>query len=157
MAITFAAIADDDTGATDLAGMLAEQDVRTILAIDLPSPTRLREMAEGCDAIVIAVASRAIDAADAYQRTRAAAQLLRELHPRTIQIKYCSTFDSTAVGIWKAIWTRRSSPQSAIDYGNMENRFFWANADWIFFRRTAPRSVWHREQTQAFATPSGLV
>ena len=69
MAIIFGAIADDDTGATDLAGMLAEQDVRTVLAIDLPSPARLSEMAESCDAIVIAVASRAIGAAEAYQRT----------------------------------------------------------------------------------------
>jgi uncharacterized protein YgbK (DUF1537 family) len=33
--LLFAAIADDDTGASDLAGMLKEQDVETLLVIDL--------------------------------------------------------------------------------------------------------------------------
>lgn len=98
MGITFAAVADDDTGATDLAGMLAEQGVRTLLSIDLPRPERLAAWAEECDAVIIGVASRAASPAIAYESTRAAMRLLRPLRPRVTQIKYCSTFDSTVDG-----------------------------------------------------------
>lgn len=98
MRILFGAVADDDTGATDLAGMLSEQGVRTVLAIGFPSWERLAAMTRDCEAIVLGVASRALPPAEAYRRTRDAVRLLRRLGPKTLQIKYCSTFDSTAEG-----------------------------------------------------------
>lgn len=98
MAILFGAVADDDTGATDLAGMLADQGVRAVLAIDLPSPAQLAEWAEDCDAVVLGVGSRARTPAAAYDRMRDGVRLLETLHPGLVQVKYCSTFDSTAEG-----------------------------------------------------------
>lgn len=94
----FAAVADDDTGATDLAGMLADQGVRTVLVIDLPAPAELEAWSSGADAIVIGVATRSVSPDLAYRRNRAAVELLRRLDPRVFQIKYCSTFDSTPEG-----------------------------------------------------------
>ena len=41
--LIFAAVADDDTGASDLAGMLAGQGVRTLLVLDLPAPAQFAE------------------------------------------------------------------------------------------------------------------
>jgi 3-dehydrotetronate 4-kinase len=98
MAIIFGAVADDDTGATDLAGMLAGQGLRSILAIDLPSRELLAEWAADCDAVILGVGSRAASPAVAYARMREGVRLLDGLHPRVLQIKYCSTFDSTAEG-----------------------------------------------------------
>jgi 3-dehydrotetronate 4-kinase len=96
--LTFAAVADDDTGASDLAGMLAERGARTLLVIDLPSPEQLSEWGRGYDAVVLAEGTRNLPAPLAYERTRAAVRLLRARRPRLFQIKYCSTFDSTDEG-----------------------------------------------------------
>ncbi|MBM3812233.1 MAG: four-carbon acid sugar kinase family protein [Acidimicrobiia bacterium] len=96
--LLLAAVADDDTGASDLAGMLAERGLRVILVIDLPEPEKLAEWACGHEAIVVATATRAIAPRDAYEKTRAAVNRLRALKPRQIQLKYCSTFDSTEKG-----------------------------------------------------------
>ena len=96
--VLFAAIADDDTGASDLAGMLAGQDVKTVLVLDLPRPDQLAEWCAGAGAVVLAEGTRAIDPGLAYERTRAAIRLVRPLNPGLFQIKYCSTFDSTERG-----------------------------------------------------------
>jgi len=96
--LTFASVADDDTGASDLAGMLADQDVRTLLVIDLPETDRLLEWSRGCQAVVMAEGTRSIDPHLAYERTREAIRLLEPLAPRVLQIKYCSTFDSSPAG-----------------------------------------------------------
>jgi uncharacterized protein YgbK (DUF1537 family) len=98
MAILFGAVADDDTGATDLAGMLSDQGARVVLAIDLPSPGQLAAWTDQCDAVVLGVGSRALIPASAYQRMRQGVRLLDALEPALVQIKYCSTFDSTAEG-----------------------------------------------------------
>jgi uncharacterized protein YgbK (DUF1537 family) len=98
MAILFGAVADDDTGATDLAGMLADQGVRAVLVIDLPGPGQLAAWAEHCDAVILGVGSRALAPAAAYDRVRDGVRLLETLHPGVVQVKYCSTFDSTAEG-----------------------------------------------------------
>lgn len=98
MAVIFAAVADDDTGATDLAGMLAERGMRVILMIDEPSPEIFRQWTADADAVVIGTASRSVPSDVAYERTRRAVQLLRTLQPEILQIKYCSTFDSTPAG-----------------------------------------------------------
>lgn len=96
--LLFAAVADDDTGASDLAGMFAEQNVRTLLVIDLPETERLTKWSRGYQAIVIAEATRNLAPEAAYERTREAIRLLENLRPRVFQIKYCSTFDSTGEG-----------------------------------------------------------
>ena len=96
--LVFAAIADYDTGASDLAGMLAEQGVRTLLVIDLPDREQLLAWSRDCDAIVLAEGTRNLPADEARAKTRQALQLIAPLHPRTVAIKYCSTFDSTPVG-----------------------------------------------------------
>jgi 3-dehydrotetronate 4-kinase len=98
MPVWFAAVADDDTGATDLAGMLAERGMRVVLIINEPSPEDLEWWTGEADAVVIGTASRSVKAGVAYRRTRQAVHLLRTLHPEVLQIKYCSTFDSTAAG-----------------------------------------------------------
>jgi 3-dehydrotetronate 4-kinase len=90
----FCAVADDDTGATDLAGMLSEEGLRTVLVVD-GDPER---WSAGYDAVILGIGSRALPAKEAYSRTREAARKLRSLAPRVIEIKYCSTFDSTTEG-----------------------------------------------------------
>ncbi len=94
MNVVFCAAADDDTGATDLGGMLADQGLRTVLVLD----GRVEAWSEGYDAVIVGMGSRALRPAEAYQKTREAVRALRELRPRVIQIKYCSTFDSTTEG-----------------------------------------------------------
>ncbi len=96
--LTFAAIADDDTGASDLAGMLAEQAVRTLLVIDLPDAEQLAEWSRDCDAVVMAEGTRNLPPAQANDKTRQALGLLAQQNPRVVEIKYCSTFDSTPEG-----------------------------------------------------------
>src|SRR3712207_48290 len=96
--LLFAAVADDDTGASDLAGMLAGHAVRTLLVIDLPPAAQFREWCAGHQAIVMAEATRNLAPAAAYERTRAAVRLVQTHRPRLFQIKYCSTFDSTPEG-----------------------------------------------------------
>jgi uncharacterized protein YgbK (DUF1537 family) len=91
-------VADDDTGASDLAGMLAERGVRTLLVIDLPSAEQFLGWSAGYQAVVMAEGTRNLAPPAAYERVRAAIRLLEARQPRLLQIKYCSTFDSTADG-----------------------------------------------------------
>lgn len=89
-------IADDFTGATDLANMLVRGGMRTVQSIGIPSA----EVAAGldADAIVIALKSRTTPAAEAVEESLAAMQWLRERGCEQIFFKYCSTFDSTPAG-----------------------------------------------------------
>lgn len=96
--ILYGAIADDDTGASDLAGMLAEAGARTVLFIDLEQQHRWEEVLEGYDAVVIGIGSRALPVAEARARTRAAGEAILRFRLETLHLKYCSTFDSTPEG-----------------------------------------------------------
>ena len=98
MPFPFAAVADDDTGATDLAGMLAERGMRAVLLLDQPSTEEFDRWTKDADAVVIGTASRSIDPDEAYRRTREAVSLLQSSRPQVLAIKYCSTFDSTEAG-----------------------------------------------------------
>jgi uncharacterized protein YgbK (DUF1537 family) len=89
-------IADDFTGATDLAGMLVRGGMRTLLVIGVPTPDTLAGMQ--ADAVVVALKSRTIAAADAVAQSLAAWQALRAAGARQCFFKYCSTFDSTDAG-----------------------------------------------------------
>jgi 3-dehydrotetronate 4-kinase len=86
-------IADDFTGATDLANTLTRRGMHTVQTIGLP-----RGDAPAADAIVVALKSRTIPAADAVAQSIAACRWLKANGARQIFFKYCSTFDSTDAG-----------------------------------------------------------
>ena len=97
-ALLFGAIADDYTGASDLAGMLAGQGVRTVQTMGLPDDALVERLADGYDAVVIALKSRSIDRESAVRVSLEALHRLEQCGARQIQFKYCSTFDSTERG-----------------------------------------------------------
>ena len=87
-------IADDFTGATDIAGLLARSGVKVSLRIGIPDhPPRQTSPFE-----VIALKSRTAPVADAVAQTRAALDWLRKAGAQRFFWKYCSTFDSTPEG-----------------------------------------------------------
>ncbi|WP_321799900.1 3-oxo-tetronate kinase [Caballeronia sp. J97] len=87
-------IADDFTGATDLANMLVRGGMRTVQTIGIPEAgTRI-----DTDAIVVALKSRTIAADDAVRQSLDALEWLRAQGCRQFFFKYCSTFDSTDQG-----------------------------------------------------------
>ncbi|RDK03167.1 3-oxo-tetronate kinase [Paraburkholderia lacunae] len=87
-------IADDFTGATDLANMLVRGGMRTVQTIGVPASNEAIE----ADALVVALKSRTIPAADAVAQSLAALDWLRAQGCRQFFFKYCSTFDSTDAG-----------------------------------------------------------
>ena len=88
-------IADDFTGATDLASTLVQGGMRTVQLIGVPAPD---EPAPDVDAIVIALKSRTAPVQQAVQESLAALAWLQSVGCRQIFQKYCSTFDSTQEG-----------------------------------------------------------
>ncbi|ELQ15101.1 hypothetical protein A986_16426 [Pseudomonas fluorescens BRIP34879] len=89
-------IADDFTGATDLANMLVRGGMRTVQSIGIPSDEVAATL--DADAIVIALKSRTVPSAQAVADSLAALEWLRAQGCEQIFFKYCSTFDSTAAG-----------------------------------------------------------
>jgi len=88
-------IADDYTGASDLANTLTRQGLRTVQTIGVPSDDlALPEV----DAVVVSLKSRSIEAGLAVQRSRAAEAWLRGRGADHVLFKICSTFDSTDAG-----------------------------------------------------------
>ena len=88
-------IADDFTGATDLANTLVRRGMRSVQLIGVPeSDFRLDDV----DAVVIALKTRTTSAAEAVARSLSALAWLREAGCRQFFFKYCSTFDSTPAG-----------------------------------------------------------
>ena len=87
-------IADDFTGATDLASMLVEGGMRTLQTIGVPQGA----LPKDADAVVVALKSRSIPSADAIAQSLAALRWLRAAGCRQYFFKYCSTFDSTRDG-----------------------------------------------------------
>jgi uncharacterized protein YgbK (DUF1537 family) len=88
-------IADDFTGATDLASTLVRQGMRTVV---LPGLPRAGQEVPDADALIVALKSRSIPAADAIAQSLAALEWLRCTGARQFYFKYCSTFDSTDAG-----------------------------------------------------------
>ena len=88
-------IADDMTGATDVALMLNRAGMRTVQVIGAPAAgSKLPE----ADAVVVALKSRTNPVAEAVADSLAACEALLAAGARQILFKYCSTFDSTAKG-----------------------------------------------------------
>lgn len=88
-------IADDMTGATDVALMLNRSGMRTVQVIGVPAAGAALPEA---DAVVVALKSRTTPVAEAVADSLAACDALLAAGARQILFKYCSTFDSTAQG-----------------------------------------------------------
>jgi uncharacterized protein YgbK (DUF1537 family) len=88
-------IADDYTGASDLANTLTRCGLRTVQTIGVPSDDlALPEV----DAVVVSLKSRSIEAGLAVSRSRAAEKWMRGRGADHVLFKICSTFDSTDAG-----------------------------------------------------------
>jgi uncharacterized protein YgbK (DUF1537 family) len=88
-------IADDFTGATDIAGMLVKGGMRTIQTIGVPAKGTIPD---DVDAVVVALKTRSIPAADAVAQSLTALKALQDAGCVRFFFKYCSTFDSTDAG-----------------------------------------------------------
>ena len=92
--IRLGCIADDFTGATDLANNLVRSGMRAVQTIGVPDgPLQV-----DADAVVVALKSRTTPAADAVRESLAALRWLQSQGAQQVYFKYCSTFDSTAQG-----------------------------------------------------------
>jgi uncharacterized protein YgbK (DUF1537 family) len=91
-------IADDFTGATDLANNLVRSHLRTVQLIGPDAWAADDGTAVRHDAVVVALKSRSIAATEAVRLSLDALAYLRDIGCRQIYFKYCSTFDSTAAG-----------------------------------------------------------
>jgi uncharacterized protein YgbK (DUF1537 family) len=88
-------VADDYTGASDLANTLTRSGLRTVQTIGVPSDEfKLPEV----DAVVVSLKSRSIEASLAVEKSRAAEKWLRGRGAPHVLFKICSTFDSTDAG-----------------------------------------------------------
>ena len=95
MSLALGAVADDYTGASDLAGTLAGAGLRVVQTIGVPpDDLALPEV----DAVVVALKSRSIPAERAVALSRAADAWLRARGAPHVLFKVCSTFDSTDAG-----------------------------------------------------------
>lgn len=90
-------IADDLTGATDLAGAIQRDGYRVRLCFGPPDPSDF-DHDNGAHAIVIALSIRSVPAGVARTEVRKALTAIQTLGVRTFYYKYCSTFDSTDDG-----------------------------------------------------------
>lgn len=95
MTLALGCIADDYTGASDLANTLTRAGLRTVQTIGAPADDlKLPEV----DAVVVSLKSRSIEAGLAVSRSRAAETWLRGRGASHVLFKICSTFDSTDAG-----------------------------------------------------------
>ncbi len=94
MSIKLGCIADDFTGATDLANNLVRAGMRAVQTMGVPQgPLQAR-----ADAVVVALKTRTAPPAEAVSQSLAALAWLRGQGAQQIYFKYCSTFDSTPQG-----------------------------------------------------------
>lgn len=95
MSVILGCIADDFTGATDLASFLVASGMRTIQLTGLPED---QIALPDADAVVVALKSRTQKTEDAVTDSLAALKLLQSFGCQQFYFKYCSTFDSTEKG-----------------------------------------------------------
>jgi len=93
-ALLLGCIADDFTGASDLANNLVRAGMRVVQTIGVPTSP----LSAAVDAVVLALKSRTIAPQEAIAQSLAALAWLQAQGARQIYFKYCSTFDSTAEG-----------------------------------------------------------
>ena len=95
MTLALGCIADDYTGASDLANTLTRCGLRTVQTIGVPpDDLQLPEL----DAVVVSLKSRSIEASQAVAKSRAAEKWMRGRGASHVLFKICSTFDSTDAG-----------------------------------------------------------
>lgn len=92
--LTVGCVADDFTGATDVAGIFAKSGIKTSVMIGTPPD----HQEIGADAIVVALKTRTIEPAEAVRQSLQALRWLRRRGACKFYFKYCSTFDSTDAG-----------------------------------------------------------
>lgn len=92
--ILLGCIADDFTGASDLANNLVRAGMRVVQTIGVPTSP----LSADVDAVVVALKSRTTAPQDAIAQSLAALSWLQGQGAQQIYFKYCSTFDSTAQG-----------------------------------------------------------
>ena len=95
MSVLLGCVADDFTGATDLANTLVRKGMRAVQLFGVPGPGAAVPEA---DAIVVALKSRTAPVAEAVRDSLAALEWLKRAGARQFFFKYCSTFDSTKEG-----------------------------------------------------------
>ena len=94
-------IADDFTGATDVASMLVRAGMRTVQTIGIPGLQGNGDVppeVAAADAVVVALKSRTTPPAEAIADSLAALRWLQAAGARQFYFKVCSTFDSTPAG-----------------------------------------------------------
>ena len=95
MTLALGCIADDYTGASDLANTLTRCGLRTVQTIGIPADDlQLPDV----DAVVVSLKSRSIAASKAVEKSRAAEKWIRSRGADHVLFKICSTFDSTDAG-----------------------------------------------------------
>lgn len=97
MTLKLGCIADDYTGASDLANTLQKNGLATVQTIGVPAPSLSGAIA-GAEAMVVSLKIRSVPAAEAVEKARAAEAFLRASGATHILYKVCSTFDSTDEG-----------------------------------------------------------
>jgi uncharacterized protein YgbK (DUF1537 family) len=108
MSLVLGCIADDFTGATDLANNLVKAGMRVLQIIGVPDAVvdggdaadapGARAAVVGADAVVVALKSRTAPVDEAVAQSLAAARWLRQQGAGQLYFKICSTFDSTPRG-----------------------------------------------------------
>ena len=91
MSKIFGAVADDDAGAAELAGMLADRGMRPILILDELWRADFETWTRDADAVVFSTASRTAPRDVAFENTRRAIRLLESIDPQVLQVSYSST------------------------------------------------------------------
>ena len=90
MPLLLGCIADDFTGATDLANNLVRAGMRVVQTIGVPTEPLQAQV----DAVVVALKSRTLPPDEAVAQSLAALRWLQAQHVEQVYFKYCSTFDS---------------------------------------------------------------
>ncbi|TCA93091.1 four-carbon acid sugar kinase family protein [Rhizobium leguminosarum bv. viciae] len=95
MVILLGSIADDYTGASDLANTLTKNGLRTVQTVGIPDPSLALP---DVDAVVVSLKIRSVPASDAVTAAASAERWLRQRGAGHVLYKICSTFDSTDAG-----------------------------------------------------------
>ena len=90
MTLLLGCIADDFTGATDLANNLVRSGMRVVQTMGMPQGA----LQTDADAVVVALKTRTIAPEQAVAQSLTALRWLRQQGAQQIYFKYCSTFDS---------------------------------------------------------------
>lgn len=95
MSVKLGVIADDFTGATDIAGFLVDNGMSCIQLTNIPTETDVKH---SVDCIVVSLKSRSCEPELAVAESVNALKWLKVQGCEQFYFKYCSTFDSTEQG-----------------------------------------------------------